>query len=75
VTLEKVLGLGQLDTDPGLDSPIATDANDHWLRRCGKWQRQSAVDAQAMRDAGAELIQLYTGLVYHGPRLIQEIAA
>lgn len=30
-------------------------------------------DAKAMLDAGADLIQLYTGYVYHGPRLIRDI--
>jgi dihydroorotate dehydrogenase len=32
-------------------------------------------DAKARFDAGAELIQIYTGFVYRGPRLIREIAA
>ena len=30
-------------------------------------------DAQAMLDAGATLIQLYTGLIYAGPGLVREI--
>ncbi|MGJ8696059.1 MAG: quinone-dependent dihydroorotate dehydrogenase [Verrucomicrobiaceae bacterium] len=33
----------------------------------------SAQDALAKRDAGAQLVQLYTGFVYRGPALIQEI--
>ncbi len=33
----------------------------------------SADDARERLDAGAELIQLYTGFVYHGPRLVREI--
>lgn len=33
----------------------------------------SADDAKAMLDAGANLIQLYTGLVYRGPGLVREI--
>ena len=32
-------------------------------------------DAKERFDAGAELIQLYTGLVYRGPRLVREIAS
>lgn len=32
-------------------------------------------DAKERFDAGAELIQIYTGFVYRGPRLVQEIAA
>jgi dihydroorotate dehydrogenase len=30
-------------------------------------------DARAMLNAGASLIQLYTGLVYHGPGLVRQI--
>ncbi len=30
-------------------------------------------DAQAMFDAGATLVQIYTGLIYSGPRLVQQI--
>jgi dihydroorotate dehydrogenase len=33
----------------------------------------SAEDAMAMRTAGADLVQVYTGLVYRGPKLIREI--
>jgi dihydroorotate dehydrogenase len=32
-------------------------------------------DAKARFDAGAELVQIYTGFVYHGPRLVRAIAA
>ena len=34
----------------------------------------SAGDAQAKLDAGASLIQLYTGLIYRGPALVGECA-
>jgi dihydroorotate dehydrogenase len=34
----------------------------------------SAADAQAKIDAGASLVQLYTGFIYQGPGLIREIA-
>ena len=34
----------------------------------------SGHDAQQTMDAGAQLIQVYTGLVYRGPQLIAEIA-
>jgi dihydroorotate dehydrogenase len=30
-------------------------------------------DAQAMLDAGASLVQVYTGLIYAGPKLVQRI--
>ena len=35
----------------------------------------SKEDAEERFDAGAELIQIYTGFVYRGPRLVREIAA
>ncbi|MGD9841628.1 MAG: quinone-dependent dihydroorotate dehydrogenase [Steroidobacteraceae bacterium] len=35
----------------------------------------SATEAVAMRQAGADLIQIYTGLIYRGPGLISEVAA
>ena len=35
----------------------------------------SAADAQEKMDAGASLIQLYTGLIYRGPALVAECAA
>jgi dihydroorotate dehydrogenase len=33
----------------------------------------SAADAQLMRQAGADLVQAYTALVYRGPRLVREL--
>ncbi|MCX6016928.1 MAG: quinone-dependent dihydroorotate dehydrogenase [Chloroflexi bacterium] len=35
----------------------------------------SADDAQAKFDAGATLVQLYTGMIYAGPRLVRQVAA
>ena len=35
----------------------------------------SAPDAEAMLRAGASLVQVYTGLIYRGPRLVRSIAA
>ena len=34
----------------------------------------SAADALAKRAAGADLVQLYTGLIYRGPALVSEVA-
>jgi dihydroorotate dehydrogenase len=34
----------------------------------------SADDAARMFDAGASLIQLYTGFIYHGPALVRRCA-
>ncbi len=35
---------------------------------------QSADDALQMRDAGADLIQVYSGLIFRGPKLIRELS-
>ena len=34
----------------------------------------SAADARSKLDAGADLVQIYTGLIYHGPALVGEVA-
>ena len=33
----------------------------------------SGADAVAKREAGADLVQVYTGLIYQGPSLIKEM--
>lgn len=33
----------------------------------------SSVDALAMREAGASLVQVYTGFIYRGPQLVRDI--
>ena len=33
----------------------------------------SAEDAMQKIEAGAELVQIYSGLIYQGPKLIQDI--
>jgi dihydroorotate dehydrogenase len=35
----------------------------------------SPADARARIEAGAALVQVYTGMVYRGPRLLREVAA
>ena len=34
----------------------------------------SAAAARAKREAGADLVQIYTGLIYKGPELVREAA-
>jgi dihydroorotate dehydrogenase len=34
----------------------------------------SAQDALDKRQAGADLVQIYTGLIYQGPALVREVA-
>jgi dihydroorotate dehydrogenase len=35
----------------------------------------SAADARLLQQAGADLIQLYTGMIYRGPQLVRELIA
>jgi dihydroorotate dehydrogenase len=35
----------------------------------------TAADARERLDSGASLVQVYTGFVYRGPRLIREITS
>jgi dihydroorotate dehydrogenase len=35
----------------------------------------NAESAKERFDAGAELVQIYTGFVYRGPRLVREIVS
>ena len=32
----------------------------------------TAADMQAKLDAGADLVQIYSGLIYHGPQLVRD---
>jgi dihydroorotate dehydrogenase len=34
----------------------------------------SAAEARSKRDAGADLVQIYTGLIYQGPGLVKDCA-
>jgi dihydroorotate dehydrogenase len=34
----------------------------------------SGADARSKLDAGADLVQIYTGLIYRGPALVKEAA-
>ncbi len=43
--------------------------------RIGVGGVMDAADAVALRDAGAHLVELYSGLVYRGPRLVRDCAA
>jgi len=33
----------------------------------------SAADATRLREAGADLVQLYTAMIYQGPRLVRDL--
>ena len=55
--------IAQLRTDLGPKFPII-----------GVGGIMSGADAKAKRGAGADLVQIYTGLIYHGPTLVPECA-
>ena len=80
----RVEGLKSAEEDGGLSGiPLRERALDtvSLLRRhvgpsvplIGVGGIQSPSDAQAMRDAGASLIQVYTGLIYQGVSLIPSL--
>jgi dihydroorotate dehydrogenase len=81
-----VAGLPQADEPGGLSgAPLLARANEvvSELRRATRGEIplvgvggiMSAADALAKTAAGADLVQIYTGFVYRGPALIQEIVA
>jgi dihydroorotate dehydrogenase len=85
ITRDAVQGLAHADEMGGLSgAPVATLSNRvirslHQLLGkdipiIGVGGILSAEDAHAKLDAGASLVQLYTGLIYRGPALIRECA-
>ena len=68
--------------DPGLEARLSAEplhdmtdaALDGALPIIGVGGIMSADDAKAKIDAGATLVQLYTGLIYRGSELIAECA-
>jgi dihydroorotate dehydrogenase len=86
VSRKGVEGLPHADEAGGLSGaplrPLATAA----IRRLGAALKgrlpiigvggiMSAADAREKLDAGASLVQVYTGLVYRGPELVHEVVA
>ena len=54
---------------------ILRDALDDSIPIIGVGGILSAYDAREKLDAGAALVQIYTGLIYRGPRLVRDIVA
>ena len=67
-------GLGEPDFQP---PPLAIEAFHQAVGGkipiIGVGGIMSPSDAQAKIEAGATLLQLYSGFIYHGPRLIRKI--
>lgn len=82
---DAVQGLPHASEIGGLSGAPVRAASDRviaWLRAAlgpvfpivGVGGVMSGADAQAKRAAGADLVQIYTGLIYRGPALVNEAA-
>lgn len=82
---QAVQGLPHADEAGGLSGRPVTDASNRVIRLLraalgadypiiGSGGVMSGVDARAKIEAGATLVQLYTGLIYKGPALVREAA-
>jgi dihydroorotate dehydrogenase len=82
---EAVQGLPHADETGGLSGAPVREASDRVIRALraalgprfpiiGVGGVMSGVDAVRKIEAGADLVQVYTGLVYRGPALVREVA-
>jgi dihydroorotate dehydrogenase len=82
---DAVQGLPHAGESGGLSGRPVFEASNRVIRRLraalgprfpivGVGGVMSGADAQAKREAGADLVQIYTGLIYRGPALVQEAA-
>ncbi|WHZ11553.1 MAG: Dihydroorotate dehydrogenase (quinone) [Burkholderiaceae bacterium] len=80
-----VLGLAHADEAGGLSGAPVFDLSNRVIRRLrtalgkdfpiiGVGGIMSASDARAKIEAGADLVQIYTGLIYQGPELVRQAA-
>ena len=85
VTRDAVRGLRHADEMGGLSGAPVRELSDRVIRSLhqhlggeipiiGVGGILSAADAQSKIEAGASLVQLYTGLIYRGPALVRECA-
>jgi len=86
VTRDKVQGIQGAEESGGLSGTPVFDPSNQVIRALkvelgdtvpiiGVGGILSGQDAQAKTQAGASLVQLYTGLIYRGPVLVKECAA
>lgn len=86
ITRDAVKGLPHADEAGGLSGRPAFAASTHVVRELravigdalpiiGVGGIFDGADARAKIDAGAQLVQVYTGLIYRGPALVRECAA
>lgn len=85
ISREAVKGLKHAEETGGLSGAPVLEASNQVIRQLraalgprypiiGVGGVMSAQDARAKRDAGADLVQIYTGLIYKGPGLIKDCA-
>jgi dihydroorotate dehydrogenase len=85
VARDAVRGLAHADEAGGLSGPPLQAASNRVIAQLraalgpgypivGVGGVISAADALAKREAGADLVQIYTGLIYRGPALVSEAA-
>lgn len=85
ISREAVKGLPHAEETGGLSGAPVLEASNQVIRQLraalgprfpiiGVGGVMSAADARAKRDAGADLVQIYTGLIYEGPGLVKACA-
>jgi dihydroorotate dehydrogenase len=85
VARDAVKGMAHAEETGGLSGKPVFEASNRVIRQLraalgksypiiGVGGVMSGRDAQAKRDAGADLVQLYTGFIYRGPGLVLEAA-
>ena len=85
ISREAVQGLPHADETGGLSGRPVLEASNRVIRQLraalgprypiiGVGGVMSGADARAKCDAGADLVQIYTGLIYRGPELVTECA-
>lgn len=86
VSRENVAGLKYADEVGGLSGKPLQQKSTQIIRRLhqelkgeipiiGGGGIDSVANAQEKREAGAELLQIYSGLIYHGPQLVKQLVA
>jgi dihydroorotate dehydrogenase len=85
ISREAVKGLRYAEETGGLSGAPVLEASNQVIRQLraalgprypiiGVGGVMSAADARSKRDAGADLVQIYTGLIYEGPGLVEDCA-
>jgi dihydroorotate dehydrogenase len=85
ISREAVKGLPHAEETGGLSGAPVLEASNRVIRQLraalgprypiiGVGGVMSGMDARAKRDAGADLVQIYTGLIYKGPGLVSDCA-